>query len=100
MMNDKLSTNSSISNLQNLSHALSGSCVGVVQTGDSWNDCLSSVKWSIPSGKMACLYRDANYGHSALALYAGSGTINNLNDYGWNDKISSIRFRNTSDGCF
>lgn len=98
---DKLNTNVNIPDLRNVAHTLSGTCNATVKVGDDWNNCISSISWAIPSGKMICFYDGANYGGTtAFAVYATSGRVDHLENYGWQDKFSSLRFRNQSDGCF
>lgn len=58
--------------------------------GNDWNDCVSAVSFSAPSGYCAYFYKDANYGGPILArLYATAGFLKLPESS--NDLISSWR---------
>jgi hypothetical protein len=56
-----------------------------------FNDKVSSIRWTYPSGKYAILYRHKDYTGRPFTV---TGSRSNLSSYGFNDKTSSVRLYN------
>jgi hypothetical protein len=89
-------------------HGLPGTCHNgnITGGGSTWNDCISSVKVFVPSGKVACFYPDANYPHDfagrpVLSAYFVGPRDGSLRYNVHSDYISSYRqvSGNASNDC-
>jgi hypothetical protein len=90
-----------VSNLKNIGYGGGGDgyCNGQNFTSRwTWNDCISSDKWSLSCTQRLYYYADANYANLVLSR-SGDGTDSSYPPFSFDNAISSIIVTYDRDAC-
>lgn len=86
-------------NLGDVDHTLVGGCKTSGGSNGTWNDCVSSITFWVEEGYKICLYEDANYSGVVDFRYGPLAGDRFDVGVGWNDKLSSFRWRGAGNPC-